>query len=69
MSDVDDMNHIRIFAVTGTCGQGDWQCIGYFGKQHIAAFGFSPQDALEKAMSKITPAVGPKDETNLEDMF
>lgn len=70
--DLDYKNHIRIFLCDDdACGKGNWQCIGYFGNQHIAAFGWSPQDALTKAMVDYVaaPAVGPKPEIDLEDMF
>jgi hypothetical protein len=73
MSDLDDMNHIRIFLCRdNACGKGNWQCIGYFGKQHIAAFGWSPQEALDKAMTEMESrlTLGSKQqEINLEDMF
>lgn len=68
----DHKNSIAIHAATGTCGQGDWQCIGYYGDQHIAAFGFSPQEALDKAMTEMESRrpVGPKpQQVDLEDMF
>lgn len=70
--DTDYKNHIRIFLCKdNACGKGNWQCIGYFGDQHISSFGWSPQEALDKAMTEVEsrPAPGPKDETNLEDMF
>lgn len=78
MSDHHEDN-IHIYKVLGTHGKGNWQAIGYYGDQHIAAFGFSPVEALEKAMSELKPAeelkwkkyeptVGP-DQQELEDMF
>lgn len=44
-------NHIMVNAATGTCGQGDWQAIGYYKGQHVSAFGKTPVDALEKALA------------------
>jgi hypothetical protein len=68
MSD-DYKNQIRIFLCDDDAlGKGNWQCIGYFGDQHIAAFGYSPAEALEKAMSEVKPTVGPVQQ-DLEDMF
>lgn len=49
MSSPDDS--IQIHPATGTVGKGNWQAIGHYKGQHIAAFGFSPQDALDKAMA------------------
>lgn len=72
MNDKDYKNHIRIYLCDDDArGKGNWQCIGYFEGKHIASFGWSPQEALDKAMTdaQSRPAVGPKDETNLEDMF
>lgn len=43
-------DQICIHPATGTHGKGNWQAIGHYNGCHIAAFGFSPQDALDKAM-------------------
>lgn len=81
IEDDDHEDHIRIFKCRdNSCGKGNWQCIGYFGDQHISSFGWSPAEALEKAMSEVKPveemawrkyepAVGPDKQIDLEDMF
>ena len=46
-----DESHIMVNPATGTCGQGDWQAIGYYKGKHVSAFGFSPTEALEKALA------------------
>lgn len=48
-----DENHIMINPAIGTLGQRNWQAIGYYKGKHVSAFGFSPTEALEKALATI----------------
>lgn len=43
-------DQIYIHPATGTVGKGNWQAIGYIDGKHVSSFGYSPVDALEKAL-------------------
>lgn len=62
----DHDNYISVFLnADNGGGKGNWQAIGYFKNQHVAAFGWSAQEALDKALADYAEPVAEDDGRDL----